>query len=139
MSSSNITGLQLEANNLNYIAMMFVRCYCYVIIPLGVVGHLLNIHVFTRPSLRSNPCASYFLAATAIGMITTLYTLPMRLVQSGFVETDPGAQSVLFCKITWLVQYSIRYVESSESSLRRDLSCEIQATFHSFPISYSYM
>ena len=114
MSSSNTTHLQSEANNLNYIAMMFVRCYCYLAMPFGVVGHLLNIYVFTCPSLRSNPCTRYFLAATAIGMITTLYTLPMRLIQSGFIDTDPGSYSTVFCKITWLVQYSIRHVESSE-------------------------
>jgi ABC-type Mn2+/Zn2+ transport system permease subunit len=114
MSSSNITQLQSEANNLNYIAMMFVRCYCYLAMPFGVVGHLLNIYVFARPSLRSNPCTRYFLAATAIGMITTLYTLPMRMVQSGYIDTDPGAYSTVFCKMTWLVQYSIRHVESSE-------------------------
>lgn len=114
MSSSNINHLQSEANNLNYIAMMFIRCYCCLAMAFGLVGHLLNIYVFTRPSLRSNPCTRYFLAATAIGMITTLYTLPIRLIQSGFIDTDPGSYSMVFCKMTWLVQYSIRHVESSE-------------------------
>ena len=114
MSSSNSTYLQFEANRVNYIAMMFIRCYCYLSMPIGGVGHLLSLYVLARPSLRSNPCTRYFLAATAIGIITTLYTLPMRLVQSGFVGTDPGANSVVFCKLTWFIQYSIRYVKPGE-------------------------
>src|ERR1700728_4250221 len=98
MSSSNISSLQLGANNLNYIAMMFVRCYCYLIIPLGVAGHLMSIYVFTRPALRTNPCSRYFLAASIVGLIVTCYNLPMRMIQSGFIDTDPGAYSVMFCK-----------------------------------------
>jgi hypothetical protein len=54
------------------------------------------------------------MAANGIGILTTVYTLPMRLIQSRFVDTDPGAYSVVFCKITWFVQYSIRYVDQSE-------------------------
>ena len=64
--SSNISTLQLASNNLNFIAMMFIRCYCYVVIPLGIVGHLLSIYVFTRVTLRSNPCSRYFLAASFV-------------------------------------------------------------------------
>jgi hypothetical protein len=110
MSSPTIPSLQLEANNLNYIAMMFIRYYCYVVIPLGTVGHLLSIYVFTRPSLQSNSCSMYFLAATIFGLLHTCYVLPMRMIQSGFIDTDPGAYSVVFCKITWLLLNSIRYV-----------------------------
>ncbi len=108
MSSPTVSSLELEANNLNYIAMMYTQCYCYVVMPLGIVGHLMSIYVFTRPKLRINPCSKYFLAATIIGLLDTVYTLPMRMIQSGFVNTDPGAYSVNFCKITWLFSYSIR-------------------------------
>ena len=93
-----------------YIGMMFIRCYCYVAIPLGAVGHLLSIYVFTRSSMRSNPCSRYLLAATTFGMMLTIYTVPMRLIQSGFINTDPGAYSVVFSKTTWFKLYSIRYI-----------------------------
>ncbi|CAF1306172.1 unnamed protein product [Adineta steineri] len=108
MSSSAVSSLLLEANNLNYIAMMFIRCYCYIVIPPGTVGHLLSIYVFTRRSLLSNPCSRYFLAASIIGLLHTCYVLPMRMIQSAFVDTDPGAHSVVFCKITWLLLNSLR-------------------------------
>jgi len=108
MSSSNISSLQLEANNLNYVSMMFIRCYSYIVIPLGVVGHLMSIYVFTRPTLRINPCTRYFLAATIVGLMVTCYNLPMRMIQSGFVNTDPGAYSTIFYKITWFLLNSLR-------------------------------
>ncbi|UJR14363.1 hypothetical protein I4U23_001359 [Adineta vaga] len=108
MSSSANVNLILEANNLNYMAMMFIRCYCFIVIPIGTIGHLLNIYAFTRPSLRSNSCSRYFLAASIIGIMHTLYALPMRMIQSAFVDTDPGAYSVVFCKITWLCLNSLR-------------------------------
>ncbi|UJR14348.1 hypothetical protein I4U23_001344 [Adineta vaga] len=108
MSSSANVNLILEANNLNYMAMMFIRCYCFIVIPIGTIGHLLNIYAFTRPSLRSNSCSRYFLAASIIGIMHTLYALPMRMIQSAFVDIDPGAYSVVFCKITWLCLNSLR-------------------------------
>ncbi len=105
---STISSILLEVNNLNCVAMMFVRCYCYIFIPLGLVDHLMSIYVFTRPALRINPCTRYFLAATIIGLLHTCYVLPMRMIQSGFVDTDLRAYSTMFCKITWLVLKSLR-------------------------------
>ena len=108
MSSTTMSNLELKANELNYMAMLFIRCYGYIVIPLGVIGHSMSIYIFTRPALRVNSCSKYFLAATIVGLLDTVYTLPMRMIQSGFVNTDPGAYSVIFCKITWLSLYSIR-------------------------------
>ena len=106
--SSTVSSVALAANNLNYIAMMFVRCYGFVIIPLGTVGHLLSIYVFTRSTLRSNPCARYFLAASIFGLLNACFNLPMRIVQAGYVDTDPGAHSSIFCKLVWFILYSLR-------------------------------
>ena len=108
--SSTIPSIVLAANQLNYIAMMFIRCYCYIVIPLGLIGHLLSIFVFTRPTLRTNPCTSHFLAATIVGLLNTCYVLPIRMVQSAFVDTDPGAYSVIFCKVTWYTLNTLRYL-----------------------------
>ena len=117
MSSSNITNLQLDAAYLNYVAMMFVRCYSYVAIPLSGVGHALSIYVLTCSSLRSNSCAMYFLAATTFGVLNTCFSLPMRLVQAGFVNIDPGAHSVVGCKIIWYFLNLIRYVHFTDPPL----------------------
>ena len=112
MSTTNISSLHLAANDLSYASMIFLQTYCYVVIPLGIIGHLLSIYVFTRPSLIKNPCGMYFLAATIVGLINTFYILPMRMIQSGFTDTDPGARSVLFCKLIWFFSYTIRYLHT---------------------------
>lgn len=109
MSTLNSTNLQAAADKLNFIGMIFVRCYSFIAIPLGLIGHSLSIYVFTRPRLRSNACARYFLAATIIGLFVTCYNLPMRLIQSGFIDVDPGTHSVVFCKITWFLLNTFRY------------------------------
>jgi hypothetical protein len=114
MSSSTVSNSLSTANNLNYIAMMFNRCFCYVVTPLGIVGHLLSIYVFTRPSLVSNPCSRYFLATAVVGMMEACYTVPIRMIQTGFNDADPGAYSIVFCKVGWFFLYSIRYVQFNE-------------------------
>ena len=111
MSSANISSIVLAANELNYIGMMFIRCFCYILIPVGTMGHLLSIYVFTRPNLRSNPCSRYFLATTFIGLLHTMYVVPIRMVQSAFINTDPGAYSNIFCKLVWFSLNSLRYVD----------------------------
>ena len=108
MSTETTSNIVAAANNLNYIAMMFVRCYGFVIIPLGIVGHLLSIYVFTRSTLRSNPCSRYFLVASLFGLLNTCCTLLTRMIQSAYVGTDPGAHSLLFCKLSWFILYSLR-------------------------------
>ncbi|UJR19840.1 hypothetical protein I4U23_022973 [Adineta vaga] len=48
------------------------------------IGHLLNIYVFTRPTLYSNSCGRYFLAATISGMLVVLEYLSVRALQLGY-------------------------------------------------------
>jgi hypothetical protein len=108
-----MTSLQQEANNLNWIAMMFIRYFCYLMIPLSVLGHSMSMYVFTRPSIRSNPCCMYFLAATIFGLLNACIILPMRLVQSNYAYMDPTVYSSINCKAIWFLLYPIRYVRLS--------------------------
>jgi len=110
MLSSNETNVDLEAKYVNWVGMMFIRCYCFLMIPLSIIGHSLSIFVFTRRSLRTNPCIMYFRAATVFGLLTSCFILPMRLIQSGFIGIDPTVHSIYICKIVWFLLYSIRYV-----------------------------
>ena len=109
MSSTNPTDIVIAAKELNSIAMMFIRCFCSIFIPLGTVGHLMSIYVLTRPTLRNNPYSRYFLAVTIVGLLHTIYVLPMRMIQSAFINADPGAYSHVFCKLVWFSLNSLRY------------------------------
>jgi len=108
MSSLNISNVQLSANTLNNYGMMFIRWYCCLVIPVGIVGHLMSIYVFIRPKFKRNPCSVYFLSVSIFGLLETCYILPMRMIQSGFIDRDPGAYSLMFCKMTWFALFSIR-------------------------------
>lgn len=110
MISSNETNLELKAKYINCISMIFIRCYCFVMIPLAIIGHILSIIVFTRPSLRTNPCVMYLRAATIFGVLSACIILPIRLIQSGYVGIDPTVHSNYICKIVWFLLYSIRYI-----------------------------
>jgi hypothetical protein len=108
MESSTISSLQEEANNLKLVDSMFIKYFCFVIIPPSVLGHFISFYVFTRPSLRSNPCGMYFLSATLFGFLNASFILPMQLVQTNYGYADPTVRSNAACKIIWLFMYSIR-------------------------------
>ncbi|CAF1292371.1 unnamed protein product [Adineta steineri] len=108
MIYSNETEIELEAKYLNWLSMTFIRCYCFLMIPLAIIGHSLSIFVFTRRSLRSNPCVMYLRAATIFGLLSACFILPMRLIQSGYIGLDPTVHSIYICKIVWFLLYSIR-------------------------------
>jgi hypothetical protein len=87
---------------------MFIRWYCCLVIPLGIVGHLMSIYVFSRPKLKRNRCSVYFLSLTIFGLLETCYSLAMRMIQSGFIDRDTCAYSLMFFKMTWFALFSIR-------------------------------
>ncbi|CAF4104502.1 unnamed protein product [Adineta steineri] len=92
-----------EINALNYANEIFYLFWAFVLIALGTIGHSLSIYVFTRPILRSNPCACYFLSATIIGLFVTYVNTPLRLLQYIY-NYDVFKYSTASCKIlTWIL------------------------------------
>ncbi|CAF1378713.1 unnamed protein product [Adineta ricciae] len=108
MITSNETNLEFEAQQIKWYAMTFIRCFCLIMIPFGIIGHLLSIFVFTRRTLRTNPCVMYLFAATVSGLLSSCFILPMRLIQAGYINIDPTLHSLIACKIIWFLLYSIR-------------------------------
>ncbi|UJR18043.1 hypothetical protein I4U23_004944 [Adineta vaga] len=86
----------------------FQRIWSYLLIVLGTVGHVLNVYVFTRPTLRSNPCARYFLAATIGGIFCTYVNTLLRLLQSIYPNYNPFGYSTASCKILTFIAYCFR-------------------------------
>ena len=109
MSSSNITDdIIAAANALNWDLILFIRCWCIIMFILGFIGHSLNIYVFTRPTLYSNPCARYFLTSAIIGYLLIFINLPARLLQFGY-NLSLFLLSMEMCKILSFLFFSIRY------------------------------
>ncbi len=99
MSSSNLTIDYLNAMNaVSTITNTFARCWLIIMMIIGLIGHTLNMCVFTRPTLRSNPCIRYLIVSAIAGYLIVCVTLPTRLLQYGF-NTNVFIYTVGWCKI----------------------------------------
>jgi len=96
MSSSN-TSIDTTINDIQQNMHVFIKIWSITFFALGVVGHALNIYVFTRREFRSNPCARYFLALTLSGCGVVYVSLPLRLLQTAY-NINVFVYSLLSCK-----------------------------------------
>jgi hypothetical protein len=113
MSSANVTldfasALATVTSN----SIRFTRYLCFIMFILGLVGHTLNICVFTRPTLRSSPCARYFMASAVAGHAVIFIILPVRLLQFGY-GSSLFLPLVPMCKFVTFLFSWIRYARSS--------------------------
>ncbi|CAF2486959.1 unnamed protein product [Rotaria sp. Silwood2] len=98
MSDDIIQKLPIISLQLNRIVPIFQ-------ITLGTFGNILNILIFTRRSLRNNPCSLYFLASS-INNIFVLYVATLtRLLSSGW-KIDPSNTNIILCKLRIFFVYS---------------------------------
>jgi hypothetical protein len=110
MSLANVTysySVQNEIIALNRSIVLFVRCAAPIIFALGVTCNLLNIFVFTRPSLRRNPCCMYFLSSSVAALIYHLVEIPFRFFQFGF-NLDPTRYLLSICKLRYYFAFTWR-------------------------------
>ena len=99
MASSNVTYDPLiAANAINKISNMFAQYWSIVMFIFGLIGHSLNMSVFSRPTLWSNPCIRYLMASTINGYLLTFVVLPIRLLQNGY-NINVFTFSIFLCKI----------------------------------------
>jgi hypothetical protein len=128
MSTSNTTT---DASSINAISalrkngILFIQIWSSIIFPLGFVGHVLSIYVFTRPTLRSNPCSQYFLASAISGMGIMCVNIPLRLLQQVY-GIDVFVYSDAACRIIQWILLTIRYKESltQENGIIRNIVLE---------------
>lgn len=98
MSSSNVSAATAYIDALNWSLVIFVRAWSYSMLLLGTIGHSMSVYVFTRASLRSNPCTRYFLAATLSGFLVMYCVILLRLLQWGH-NINIFVDSMASCKI----------------------------------------
>ncbi|CAF4154992.1 unnamed protein product [Rotaria sp. Silwood2] len=54
------------------------------LIIFGLIGHILDIIIFTRPKLISNSCCNYFLTSSCVSIIQILFGQLFRLLKGGY-------------------------------------------------------
>jgi hypothetical protein len=110
MSSSNVTilgNVQNDIDTINWIIIIISRWGSPSIFLFGLISNTLNIYVFTRLSLRRNPCSMYFLSSSITALAYTLINLPLRTLQYGY-KIDPTSYLLSFCKIKYFFTYTWR-------------------------------
>ncbi|CAF3742123.1 unnamed protein product [Rotaria sordida] len=89
---------------LNFIRFQLNRYIPITCLILGSIGHILNILVFTRPLIRTNPCSIYFVS----GSIANFISLYVGLITPflGTYNLDPTQTSNILCEIRFYLRYS---------------------------------
>ena len=128
MGDDLIRQLPLISLQLNRIVPIFQ-------IILGTFGNIMNILIFTRRPLRTNPCSLYFLASSINNLFVLYVGALTRLLSSGW-KIDPSNSNQALCKLrTFFVYTSLcliqwfvvlasidRYLSSCQSARFRQLS-----------------
>lgn len=86
------------ASSLNRIVPIFQLIF-------GTFGNVLNILIFTRRSLRTNPCSFYFLISSINNLFVLYVALLTRLLSSGW-KIDPSNTNLALCKLRIFFVYS---------------------------------
>ncbi|CAF4438028.1 unnamed protein product, partial [Adineta steineri] len=79
MSSINTTIDQINAASAGMVVFLSVINF----VP-GLIGVVFNLIVFTRPTLRQEPCSLYFFASTCLDLYVILVVIPVRIVSNGY-------------------------------------------------------
>ncbi|CAF1248292.1 unnamed protein product [Adineta steineri] len=136
MSTSNTHLIE----NLNNATFWINRISPMLSIIFGTFGNFFNLIIFTRRSLRNNPCSIYFLAGSIANFFVIYVALLTRYLATSW-NWDPTATNMAWCKIRYFLIYPAlslvlwfivlasidRYFSSSHNIRRRQLSTVVIA------------
>lgn len=99
-SESHITIdlLRNICNNLNYYIPL-------IYLPIGIIGNLLNILTFTRPSLLTNQCTTFLLYSSIANIFHLTFGLVTRIIIDHY-HFDIEGSSLVFCKLKYYIMYN---------------------------------
>jgi len=143
MSNDNII-IQLD-----FITQQINRYVSIFLFIFGIFGNLLNCLVFTRQTLRSNPCSIYFLVASLFNLIVIITAFLPLIIDGWNIQFDLKETISALCKFTiflllssrnmvsWLIVLATidRYLVSSSNVHRRQLS-NLKNTYRSILIIF---
>ena len=90
---------------LSAISLEFNRIVPICQLVFGTFGNILNILIFTRQSLRHNPCSMYFLASS-VNNLFVLYVATLTRYLSSAWQIDPSNSNVILCKLRMFFVYT---------------------------------
>lgn len=73
-----------------------------ILLILGLIGCILNIAIFLRPSMRTNSCAIYFHASSWANLFCLTWGLFVSMLAS-FTNDNPLTYNSAYCKIRYYI------------------------------------
>ncbi|CAF3368538.1 unnamed protein product [Rotaria sp. Silwood1] len=104
-----MSSIDVAINKLNTAAWIVVLVIPLISFVPGVVGLIFNVLVFTRPTLRREPCALYFFSSTCFNLFVEFIVLPVRILSNGFA-IDMAFKNLAICKIEYYSFYTVRAI-----------------------------
>ena len=125
-----MSSISVTINQINEAASVVVLVLSFISFIPGGIGLMLNVFVFTRASLRREPCAVYFFWSTCYSLFVVFIILPVRIFAVIF-NMDMANDNLGICKIEYFALYTTRAI----SSWLIVLAC-INRFFHSSTIAH---
>ncbi len=89
---------------LNRLTTLFTRYVGITLYGFGLIGALLNMYVFSKSALRSNPCCLFLLALNIVDFLHIHNGLLVRIMQHGF-HWDPMLILPSLCQVRHYIVY----------------------------------
>ncbi|CAF0720988.1 unnamed protein product [Adineta ricciae] len=99
-------------DGIRYATLQVNRYVSIILLLLGTISNLLCCLVFTQRTLRSNPCALYFLVVNISNIISLTAGIPPRMLNSWNILADQTETISSLCKIRLLVVLASRNISS---------------------------
>lgn len=100
------------ANSLYAIQIEIFRIGGPILIGIGTISCLLNLMVFSKSTLRKNPCAIYFIILNIINFLYFYLGLTFTVLAVGY-SIDPSTTNLIFCRFRYYMAFVLACWQSS--------------------------
>ncbi|UJR10887.1 hypothetical protein I4U23_015074 [Adineta vaga] len=111
MSNISTTTIDPMIVNLNIARAGIQRYGQPLLFSIGIIGCILNIAIFLRPTMKQNSCAIYFHASSWANLFCLCWGVLASML-AFMTNNNPASYNVLYCKLRFfminLAQYSSR-------------------------------
>lgn len=97
---------------LNYASLQMHRYVPIGLLLFGIIGNSMSCLVFLQKSLRTNPCAMCFLAASIANLVSLIDGIPSRMLSSWNILPDLTDTNAVLCKCRITVLFISRNIAS---------------------------
>ncbi|CAF3538772.1 unnamed protein product [Rotaria sp. Silwood1] len=83
-----------------------------LLIAIGSISCIINLLVFTKDTLRKNPCTIYFISVNIINFLYFYLGLLFTTFAAGY-DIDPSSNNIIFCRFRYYIALVLACWESS--------------------------